>query len=471
MKADYKKLGKNTLLFAIGSFAQKAMSFVFVPFYTAILTTSDYGVSDLIITITTMLWSFFTLMINDAVLRFSLDKQADKSQVISIGLYVNFIGTLLMILLSPIILPITNLQDYRYYFIAYYIAYMLSSFFSYALRGMELTKLFSITGVLNTGIAIFCNIVFLLVLKLGLKGYLLSFIVAYTVTAVVQFIAGGFPKYLVNPVKISKAKLIEMIGYSVPLVPNSISWWLSNSANKVILSNVCGVAANGLYSVAFKVPTIITVCSSIFSNAWQISAVEGFGTEENRRYYSDIYYKYSTTCMFLVSGIIAFNKLICRILFSKDFYSAWVFVPVLLYAVSYQIMSGFLGTIYTTAKKTKMVFFSTVAAAVCNIALSSILIPYMAGMGAAISTCISYFIIWLIRVFDSRKIMVLDVNWRKETVCNLLILLQVVLGCFDSKICLLLCVLILLSVLYIKRDFLTDLYKLLHNRIRTKERG
>ena len=70
MKADYKKLGKNTLLFALGSFTQKAMAFLLVPFYTYVLSTSDYGTSDLIITISSMIWPLFTLLIDDAVLRF-----------------------------------------------------------------------------------------------------------------------------------------------------------------------------------------------------------------------------------------------------------------------------------------------------------------------------------------------------------------------------------------------------------------
>ena len=444
------------MLFAIGSFAQKMMSFVFVPFYTAVLSTSDYGISDLILTLCNMLWPFFTLLINDAVLRFCLDKKADKRQVVSIGIYINIVGTMLMLIVSPIVVHAADLQGYEWYFIAYYIAFMLNSFFSYALRGLELTKLFSVTGVINTGIAISCNLLFLVVFKLGLKGYLLSFIIAYTATSIVQFVLGNFRKFIINPFKINREFLLEMIKYSVPLVPNSISWWLSNSANKVILSQVCGVAANGLYSVAFKIPSIITVCSSIFSNAWQISAVDGFGSEENRRYFSDIYYKYSTVCMYLVSAIIVFNKLICKILFSNDFYYAWVFVPVLVYAVSYQIMSGFLGTIYTTAKKTKMVFISTVIAAVSNIVLSSVLIPRMEGMGAAISTCISYFIIWIIRVFDSRKIMVLDVDWRREVVCNILLLAQVVLGCQKSLMYSLACFIIFLLVLFLKRDFLTE---------------
>ena len=186
MNANYKKLGKNTLLFGLGSFTQKVMSFVFVPFYTAVLTTSDYGISDLIITICSLIWPVFTLLIDDAVLRFSLDKGADKKQIISIGLYINVMGLMLMLVVSPIILLVDDLRPYYFLFVLYYFAHMIQSFFSYALRGLEKTKLFSLSGVISSALAIVGNLVFLLGFKAGVVGYLLSFIIAYLITGIIQ---------------------------------------------------------------------------------------------------------------------------------------------------------------------------------------------------------------------------------------------------------------------------------------------
>lgn len=154
MKADYKKLGKNTLLFALGSFTQKAMAFLLVPFYTYVLSTSDYGTSDLIITISSMIWPLFTLLIDDAVLRFSLDKNEKKEQIISIGFYINLFGFLVMLCLSPLVLLVNALKEYYLLFVLYYFTYSVNSFFSYALRGLEKTKLFSLTGIISSFIAI-----------------------------------------------------------------------------------------------------------------------------------------------------------------------------------------------------------------------------------------------------------------------------------------------------------------------------
>ena len=260
----------------------------------------------------------------------------------------------------------------------------------------------------------------------------------------------------------------SMVRYAIPLIPNSISWWVSNSSDKVILSMICGVAVNGVYAVAYKIPSLITVCSSIFSNAWQISAVDGFGTEENRQYFSDIYYKYSTCCMFLITFIISFNRIICKFAFSDDFYFAWKYVPILVFAALFQIMSGFLGTIYTTAKKTNMVFVSTLIAALSNIVLNLILIPYWGGIGAAVATCISYVIVWGIRVVDSRKIMVLNIDWWKEIVTTIILLIQVVAGCIDNMVCFALSIILMLCIICIKRDFLREIYALLQSFKRSR---
>lgn len=469
MKSNYKKLGKNTLIFALGSFTQKAMAFLLVPFYTYVLSTPDYGTSDLIITISSMIWPLFTMLIDEAVLRYSLDKNEKKEQIISIGFYVNLLGFLIMLCFSPLVLLVEALKDYYLLFVLYYFTYSVNSFFSYALRGLEKTTLFSVTGIISSFVAISCNLLFLLIFHWGVRGYLLSYIFAFLITGIIQFSLGKFRSYMIPFSAMDKDKMREMLRYAIPLIPNSISWWISNSSDKLIVSYVCGVAANGIYSVSYKIPSLITTCSSIFSNAWQISAVEGFGGEENRKYFSDVYYKYSTVCMFLAAILIAFNKVVCRIVFSKDFYMAWLNVPVLLFAVTFQIMSGFLGTIYTTAKQTKMVFTSTVIAALSNIVLNIILIPLYGGLGAAWATCISYITIWLIRLIDSRKIMKLSVNWAKEIICNLLLLLQVCIACTDDSKTFFRTFLLMLAIFFIKRDFLMDctkILKLLKRKIR-----
>lgn len=73
-----QKLVKNVLLFALSNFVPKVLSFLLVPVYTSYLTTQDYGTSDLIITTASLVVPIFTVSIDNAVIRFTIENKQDK---------------------------------------------------------------------------------------------------------------------------------------------------------------------------------------------------------------------------------------------------------------------------------------------------------------------------------------------------------------------------------------------------------
>ena len=93
MKKKYKDLTKNIGLFTISSFGTKIISFLLVPLYTLYLSTGDYGTMDLITTTVSLLIPVFTLNIQDAILRFSLDDNYKKIDVLNQGIRINIIAS------------------------------------------------------------------------------------------------------------------------------------------------------------------------------------------------------------------------------------------------------------------------------------------------------------------------------------------------------------------------------------------
>ena len=85
------------MLFTISGFVPKIFSFILVPIYTSYLTTAEYGISDLITTTVSLLIPIFTLDIQDAVMRFALDKEYKKEDVFSTAIRIILIGTLIVI--------------------------------------------------------------------------------------------------------------------------------------------------------------------------------------------------------------------------------------------------------------------------------------------------------------------------------------------------------------------------------------
>lgn len=470
MNRSYKKLGINTLLFTIGSLGQKLLTFLFVPFYTAILSTSDYGTTDLIVTIVSLIWPIFTLQIDEAILRFCLDKENSKKTIISIGFWTNIIGIVPMLLFSVLILGVPVLKPYYLLFVLYYCSYTMNCFTSYAAKGLEKVSLFALSGIVTSIVVISCNIFFLIVLKIGIIGYLLSYILGYSITSVFVLKKGKLYKYIRLLSQEDKKIMKELCAYSLPLIPNSICWWVNNSLDRLMVAAMCGVSGNGLLAVAYKIPSMLTTMSSMFSNAWQISAVEDFGSDKSKKMYSAIYNKYVALNIFIVSAITLFVKLIAKILFSKDFYGAWVYAPALVFASMFMILSGFLGTIYTSSKKTKMVFYSTVIGAVVNIILNYILIKTIGIQGAAVATLVSQVIIWAIRAYDSQKILRLDVKWHIHVLCFILIGIEIYIMCANFMCSIWVSAVIVLVLALINRSIIEEII-LIMKRIIIKKLG
>ncbi len=424
MKKQYKKLGQNVAAITIGNFSSKVLSFLIVPVYTAVLTTQEYGVVDTISTTISLLYPFFTLLIAEAVLRFALDDQAHQEQIFSIGFWITILGFFVMLLFSPVYFLFDGLKGYYIYFLLYYFTTTMQMALTYFIRGIERVRLFALNGFLVTFVYLILNIVFLLVIKIGIHGYFLALILSNFFGIFFIWGVAKIHRYLIPPKKLDRALMKRMLHYSVPMIPNSISWWISNSADKYIIIFFHGYAMAGVYATSQKIPSLFAMIGTIFMNAWQISAVEDFGSEESRQFFSDIYRKYSSLNIVVVSAFICGTQLLSWILFSNDYYEGWIYTPVLLFSFLFHALAGFLGTIYTSAKETKFLFGSAVAAALANIVLNFLLIPQLGAMGAAWATLLSYFVMWAIRLFDSRRFIRLDINLKKDVVSYVLILLQ-----------------------------------------------
>lgn len=465
MKKEYKKLIKNTGLLAIGSFGSSLLGMLLIPFYTAVLSTSDYGISDLIVTTTSLLYPFTTLAISESIMRFTLDKGVDKKSVYSIGITIALAGYILILLCLPLIKK-TAIGAYYTYFLAYYLFYCLHTVTSYFVKGLEKIKTYSVAGLLNSMVVISCNLLFLLVFKMGIVGYLLSSILGHAITTGFMFVRAKLYRYIQPFWKIDQLLLRRMIQFSIPIIPNSISWWIANSSDKYVLNHYTDVSQVGIYAVSYKIPTIMITITGFFISAWQISAVEDFGTEKSQKFFSEIYKKCFALNMLISATLIVFSKVMAGFLYSADFFAAWRFVPILVIANVFNVMASFMGTIYTASKKTKMLSISTMIGATANILMNFLLIPFLGALGAAIATALSYAIMWIIRMVNTRHIMKLSINLKTDSLLLLLLIAEIVAVTVDSwrswaTALMIYCVLIFASK-EIVREFLKLIFDKLH---------
>lgn len=434
----YKYLIKNVGLLTLSSFATKILSFFLVPLYTNILSTTEYGINDLFYTTIGILVPILTLNIQDAVMRFSLDSKYDNTKVLSVGLRYLLFGSLFVVAGLGInycfdCFEVQNIfKQYALYFFLMFFSQALSGLITAYVRGIDKIADLSVSSVINSVIIITTNILFLVVFKWGLIGYFWANIVGPIVQCIYLILRAGLLKNL-DIIKTDSLVAKEMKEYSCPMIVNTISWWINNASDKYIVIHFLGLAANGVYSVAGKIPSILSILQSIFAQAWTLSAVKDYDPEDKNGFFAKTYATYNCAMTVCCSLIICSDKILAKLLYAKDFYNAWEYVPWLTIAILFGAMSGYLGGLFAAVKDSKVFGRSTLVGAICNVVLNFTLVPLIGISGAAISTTISYCIVWITRIIYSKKYIKFKIRIKRDCFSYVLLVAQsIVLLCIDG---------------------------------------
>lgn len=452
MNSKYNTLFKNVGLLTISNMSSKILVFLLVPLYTSVLTTEEYGTYDLVVTSVQLLFPILTLNIVDAVMRFSMRQDLSVEKIASIGMSfilksLPVVVALLLLIYKFNIFP--EITPYVLFAFFYYLFYVLNQYFIQLAKGCEKVKDMAVAGIISTVTMIAFNVIFLLVAKLGLFGFFL----ANTLSLAVSVVYFAIRLKIFNLAKFSiKDKVLkkEMLKYCIPLITVTLSWWVNSSASKYIVSAMCGVAANGLLSVAYKIPNIMGVVQNIFTQAWQISAIKENESKDAKKFYSDTFTFMNMAMVFVCSGLILLTKIIAKFLFANEFYSAWEFVPFLVVASVLNAAAGYLGPILAAQNNSKSMAKSAIYGAVVNIILS-VAVVYLIGIqGAAIATMIASFVIYFVRHKELGFILK-----NKSHKCNIiswiLIILQSIVAIYTKWYIVQIAIILVMIILYNKQ--------------------
>lgn len=429
----YKSLAKNTGIFAIGTFSSKILSFIMVFFYSRALTTEQYGVLDIILNSAALLLPVVMLGITNSIIRFGLDDNYLKSDVFTTGLVAVAIGYGILLLAAPLVMLVDDLRQYIFLLYAHILMSALRHICSFFVRADGKSKLFAADGVFSTFMTCLLTIIFLLPLKMNIAGYLSAVILA-DFSSVIFLSVNGRLFSKINFKKLDLSVTKRMILFALPLMPTSLMWWVVNVSDRYFVKYMVGDSANGLYAVAYKIPTILTLVANIFLDAWQISAVVENKDKSHEKFYSQVFSTFGSAVFVVSSGLILTAKLVTRILLSDSFYDSWRYIPTLIYATIFACFVTFLGNIYLADKRNIATLVTTVIGAVLNLFLNYVLISIYGTNGAAIATLISYFAVFLIRAIDiKRHGRNIHFDFAKLTVNCVVITLQVITMCCELK--------------------------------------
>ena len=406
-----KALAKNTFIIAIGTFLPKFSSIITLPIITGGLTKAEMGTYDLISTLVSLFLPVATLQIQSAAFRFLIDVRNDKKETNRI--VTNIIAFILptsVIALAILYFCLGNVTTIiRWLICLYFFTDILMLSTQQIVRGLSNNKLYSASSVTISFSNMLLIVLTILVGKQGLVGVLASITIATTIGLMLLLFKGHILSRIDFSL-LSKSTLKEMLSYSWPMIPNSLSNWVLSFSDRAVLTAFLGLEANAVYSVANKIPALFTTVQGTFVFAWQENASLASKDSDADTYYAEMFNSIFGILVGIMALLIAATPILFWLLIRGDYKEAYYQMPILFMGMLSSSMASFIGGIYVAHKKTRSVGVTTILAAACNLAIDLVFVNKIGIFAASISTLVSYVFLTIYRMIDVQKFQKVQFN-------------------------------------------------------------
>lgn len=397
-----KRMLKTTIIYFVGNFGSKILTFLLLPIYTNWLSPDQFGNMDLLLSIVPLIGPIFTLQTTESIFRFLFDckSEDDVKKNVTSAFTIYCFGMILFLVLFIPYCMITHFE-YSFLFGLYFILNYLGIFFQQVMRGFKQNIDYSATGVISTLVQGVTNI--LLIRIIAENSLLVAPILASLCIVIYGLFRTSLFKYL-DFTKLEKPVIKEQLNYSVPLIPNQICWWFNGIVGKYIVNFFLNTGANGILAVATRFPNLVSTIMQIYFLAWTENSIYEFDSEDRDEYFSNNLKGLMEFMLFCMAGLLVVIKIYFKYAIDPMYYEGVYLVPILFIAMFFNCIATFFGTVYTASKKTKDAFFTTVYAAIVNIVASYLLIGNIGIMGYALANLLSYLVLVVVRIISVRKI-------------------------------------------------------------------
>lgn len=404
------RLAKNTVIYMIGNLGSKILQVLILPLLTAVLLTEEYGYYDLIVTTINLITPIATLQLVEAMFRYLFGGSEEEKRVtISSVTAALVVG---MTILAAVIALIQMFGiDLKYPFLIHlnYITNILFDYMQKIARCQQRNSLVAVSGVINTSVMLAVEAMALLVFKMRVDGMLLANCVSYFVAVLYLEYKLRIEEYLsIAAVNVKRVK--ELLKYSLPLVPNSVCWWVVSACDRYVISFFLSISANGIYSIAGKFSQMLSMITSVFQMAWQESSIIESDKATRDEFYTKTFDSYMR---FLLSGyvvLLPIIRLAMPFLVAEEYRIGYLYNPLLLLGAVFSAFSQFYGSAYLAFKKTGGALSTTIIAAIINVTVGACLISKIGLYAPALGTTCAFLAQWLLRANQMKDYFRVKIN-------------------------------------------------------------
>lgn len=408
---------ENFLIYGVGGVIGKIIPVVMIPIITRLMPdTSSFGISDMCTTVVSFGSALAIMGMYDAMYRMFFEKSDEKykkeicSTTLNFTVIMSVIVFALMIVFKNFI-AVKFLGDIKYGYLVYITAISTlvgatNSIVAAPTRMQNKRKIYLFMNVLTPLIS------YSIAIPMILRGY---YIEALPVSTMVANISSELVFLALNRkwftfAFINKEDLKQLLKIAVPLLPNFLIYWIFNSSDKLMITNILGTGATGIYSVGAKLGQASQLIYTAFAGGWQFFA---FSTmkEENQVKTNSLIFEYLGVISFAcTAGIFLICQPLYNLLFQGEYVRGYIVSPYLFLAPLLQMLFQIACNQFLVIKKTWPNLFILSTGAVVNVILNLVLIPQIGIEGAAIATLVGYLVsdVICVLVLMKMKLMVIS---------------------------------------------------------------
>lgn len=431
---------ENFLVYGLGGVISKIIPLIMVPIVTRLMPNTDYfGISDLSNTVVQFGSAIAVMGMYDAMYRMFFEKEEEsyKKSVCSTAMVFTLITSIVVFIFMIICKDMIAqyfFNDKRYAYVVYLSAMATlvgatNSIISAPTRMQNKRKVFLVTNTISPLLSYSISIPMLI------AGY---YVIALPLAAVIsgltmEIIFGVMNREWFNPRRFEGKLLKELLVIAIPLLPNFLIYWVFNSSDKVMITNLISVGAAGIYSVGSKLGHCSQLIYTAFAGGWQYFAFYTM-REKNQVKSNSMIFEYLGIISFTATAFIcAWSYSIFKLLFTEQYLSGYIIAPYLFLAPLLQMLFQVAGNQFLIIKKTWPNMLILLTGAIINILINWTLIPILGIEGAAIATLIGYIVSDAICVIVLCRMKLMVVSGKFVVSAGLMIIFLSVWRLFFSK--------------------------------------
>lgn len=397
---DNKKIVYNSLTYFLFSIISQILNFILIPIYTKNITTDEFGQYNIVTSLQSFLSIFITLGIFSGLMRFmgdTDDKQSLKNTALNFSVMWGAAICIIIKIIAPILAPVLFKEDPLGYKYIEYIAQNASLLCIISIYTSFLSMEFKALKASIIETAKMILLIFLTYYYLNLKikkggipsiiGIFHSQLICYGI--VVVFLILIDIKNIRLKIKLKQLKL--MLSFGLGIIPGQVSSWVLTLVDRYFIKNMINLSAVGIYSMGYKIGMIIEpLFLAPFQSTFTPFKFSVYKEQDGKEKIIEFFNIYNFLGWFVILGLSLYAEIAIKILSTSDYSSAYIIVPTIAFSYYLWGMGSFYNLGLIIANKMLLSSMIVSSAAVINIILDALFIPYLGIYGAALATALSY---------------------------------------------------------------------------------